>query len=281
MGTAKPSPIIVMDIDESLDSPELRLEVARCYPNVGAVQLRTHSGEEGQPPHNTVRLMTLFGMRSYLDSRAEGADERWNNVLLKWYESIVGKLCNHMKIFNRRQREIEGTEIYFDELVIELQEGALEARFHLDSNCDLPAREVRRLDQLREFYNSGMLGQGVAAVRMPSAASYEQQRVAGLEARAQAEARAEEEARAEQAAREQAALQAEQEAEEDFLESPALNKQMAQEAGELDLEALGYEIERKYSFPAVDFVIRYEPWDIVNQNGACREFNPATRSFMS
>lgn len=281
MGTAKPSPIVVMDIDESLDNPELRLEVARCYPNVGTVQLRTHPGEEGLPPRNTVRLMTLFGMRSYLDSSAPGADERWNGVLLKWYESIVGKLCNHMKIFNRRQREIEGTELYFDELVIELQEGKLEARFHLDSNCDLPVKELRRLDQLRELYNSGELGQEVTAVRMPSAASYEQQRLAGLEAKAQAQARAEEEARAEQEAREQEALQAEQQAEDDFLESPELNKQMAQEAGEVDLEALGYEIERMYSFPEVDFAIDYEPWDVIAADGASREFDPTTRTFTS
>lgn len=281
MATAKPSPIVVMDIDESLDDPELRLEVARCYPNVGTVQLRTHPGAEGQPPRNTVRLMTLFGMRSYLDSSAPGANERWEGVLLKWYASIVGKLCNHMKIFNRRQREIEGTELYFDELVIELQEGQLEARFHLDSNCDLPVQEVQRLDELRELYNAGALGEGVAAVRMPSAASYEQQRAAGLEAKALAEAQAEEEERAEQEAREQAAREAEQQAEDDFLESPELNKQLAQEEGELDLEALGYEIEQKYSFPAVDFAICYTPWDVIAADGATREFDPTTRTFTS
>lgn len=280
MTTAKPSPIIVMDIDKSLESPELRLEIDRCYPNVGTVQVRAHETPEDGIVRNTIRLMTLFGMRSYLDSSAEGANERWETVVLKWYGSIVSKLTNHMKIFNRRQREIDGTELYFDELVIELQEGELEACFALDSNSDMPAGDVKILDLVRELYNAGALGESVASVRMPSKRAYAEQREQGLKDKAVREAEAAKVAEEERLAKEQEALEAEKAAEESFLESPELEKQLSQEEGEVDLEQLGYEIEKKFSFPEADFALDYTCWDVVTQDGTCREFDSAARAFI-
>ena len=280
MTTAKPSPIIVMDIDEGLASSELKLEIGRCYPNVGTVQVRTHKAAEDSEARNTIRLVTLFGMRSYLDASAEGANERWSEVLLKWYRSIIYKLTNHMKIFNRRQREIDETEVYFDELIVELQEGTLEVRYKLDSNSDMPLAEVEKLDLVREFFNKGALGIEVAAVCMPSEASYTVQRERGLAEKAKRDAAAQEATKQERLAKEREILKAEKAAEESFLASPELERQLAQDEGEIDLEQLGYEIEQKFSFPEADFALDYTCWDVVAADGTSKQFDSTTGAFI-
>lgn len=41
MAQPRPSLTLILDIDERLDSEELRLEISRCYAHVGSVRPRT------------------------------------------------------------------------------------------------------------------------------------------------------------------------------------------------------------------------------------------------
>ena len=49
MGTKLPHPssLLILNIDEELDSKELRLEIDRCYSYLGAPLVRTASRPEG------------------------------------------------------------------------------------------------------------------------------------------------------------------------------------------------------------------------------------------
>lgn len=282
MTYAKPSPMLIMDLDERLVSKEVREEVNRCYPSVATVQIRTHAAPEGEDACNTMRLMVLYGMRDYLYSSKEGADELWNGVVEHWLESMFYKVANQMKIYNRRQREIEGTELNFSYLVVELQDGEFEVALHLDSNSDISAACVAFITQVRTLLNEGALGENVTRVQMPSDTSYAAQYEAGMEAKAQREAQAEAEAEAVAQAEAEAAAQAEAEAEEAFLESPELTEEVAEaERGEdeVDLEQLGYEIEKMYSFPEVDFALDYHMWDVAYADGTVREYDSEAGAF--
>ena len=150
----------------------------------------------------------------------------------------------------------------------------------------------------------------VIAVTLPSAASYEKQYAAGMEA---LEARKEAEAAAARAAEEAAAAEAEaaeRAAEESFMASPVLVAEAAEaaleaeeaadivvrariahdleevERGELDKTAeeivaeriaeeahLGEDIQKKYALPDADFALAFDQWTVVYADGSTRDFD--------
>lgn len=275
----KPSPMLIMDLDESLVTKEVREEINRCYPSVARVQIRTHETPEDGDVHNTIRLMVLYSY-PYLHSADEDADKMWDEVVEHWLHSIIYKVSNQMKIYNRRQREIEGVELNFDALVVELEDGEVEAALHLDSNSDIDAECVKLLTHMRTLLNAGTLGEGVKRVSMPSAASYAKQYEEGMAAKEEREAAAAAEEEAKAQAEAEAAANAEAEADEAFLESPELTEEEERTAEDIDLEVLGYEIEKKFSFPEVDFALDYRVWDIAYADGSTREFDSEAASFV-
>ena len=293
MSKPHPSMALTLDLDESIVDHELRLEIDRCYSYLGTPVVRTHPAADGEPV-NTLRMTVRVGAREYLDSSVEGADALWSDYIEHWLLNQVHAVDNQMKIFNRRQREESKPELVFTWLEIELQGGRLVVRMRLDSTCGIDPEESKWVSCVREALNAGALGKDVVAVTLPSAASYEQQYVAGMEA---LEARKEAEA-------------AERAAEESFMASPVLVAEAAEaaleaeeatdivvrariahdleevERGELDKTAeeivaeriaeeahLGEDIQKKYALPDADFALAFDQWTVVYADGSTRDFD--------
>lgn len=277
MAQVRPSLVLIMDIDESLATQKTREEVGRCYNHVGTALIRTHQTPRDAPVSNTMRMLVKLGTRRYLYSADEGADELWESVMEKWLYNEFYNVANSVKIYNRRQREIENVEIDFDWLKVELQNGDLSVSLYLDSNSDLPASCAKLLTQLRNALNADTLGKNVASVMMPSAQAYDVQKTAGLSAKKAREeqARREAEAAADRAAAQ--AAQAEAAAEENFLESPELLPE-----SDVVAEAKAYrdELMGKYTFDDPDFAIDYRIWTITYSDGNTRQYDSERGLFL-
>lgn len=225
-----PSMLLVLDIDEELDTKEQRLEIDRCYSYIGTPVVRTHTrAASDDEPCNIVRLIVRLGTKRYWQ-RGEEADALWNDVLKSWLFNQFYKLDNHLKIYNRRQREENTPELNFTWLEVDLENGAFTVRFRLDSTSGIPAEESAWLTAVRETVGTGSLGEGVTQVTLPSETSYAEQREAGLAAKAERERQEAEERERQHAEREAEARQREAEASEMFLESPALAAKAAEES---------------------------------------------------
>ena len=272
MAKPHPSIVLIFDIDESLDSPETRLELKRCYNYVSSTtSIRTHATDEEVGVQNTLRVLVKFGARQYLHSSDEGADELWNDILEHHLLNDFEKLANNMQIYNRRQREEDNDEVYFDWLEVELQGGELNVRFHLDSESSLPAERATMVTQVRSLLNAGKLGEGVTRVSIPSLSSYVQQKAAydAEEEERALQAAAEEEAR--RKAEEEARAAAEAAAEENFLESPELEAELDEETKYHleEAEVIG-QVRARYTLAEPDFVLDTRLWQVEYQNApAC------------
>lgn len=291
MAQPRPSGTIILDVDERLDSEALRLEVSRCYTYVGATLVRTHPAPaDGGEPVNVARLLVKLGTREYLHASAEGADELWNDVLERWLYNLLHKIGNNMKIFNRRQRDIEGTELFFDWLELDLQNGALAVLVHCDTASGVDPAASAMVSEVRRALNEGALGEDVARVLLPAPASWDAQVEAGIVAAAEREV-AEAEERAAAAEAERAAREAaEAAAEEAFLESPTLAAQVegveivgaAGAGADTVLEAPATEAEAEDPF-AVDeplFAVDYHLWAVENTAGEVRTYDSQAGAFV-
>ena len=271
MPQPRPSCTLVLDIDERLYSEDVKLEVQRCYAYVCATLVRTHPATEGEPV-NTARMLAKLGTRHYLHSTDEGADELWNDVMERWIYNELHKIGNNMVIYNRRQREIGGTELFFDRVEVELENGALTLAWRTDS--------ALLASRARALLNEGACGENVVRIQMPSDASYERQQQQAAENRARIEAEKAAAAEAEAEAARQAAEEAEKAAEASFLESPALKaEEEAAEAEGETREELREEIEEKYALPEADFAVDYTLWTVVFEDGTERDFDSTAGAF--
>ena len=242
MGQPHPTLTLILDIDKRLDSPHVQQEIRRDYAYVGSTLIRTHeAASEDAPIENTMHLVLKLGRRQYLYSKDEGSDELWNDFLEHWFYNAFFKLGNHMKIYNRRQREIGMPELVFDWIELELQNGKLRVRMHTDSNSDILPDTSTWLTAIRTALNAGALGENCGAeieqITLPSPEFYEKQLEEGL--KAQEEKRAQEEAQrlAQEEAEAAAKAQQEAEAEEAFLESPQLVQEAVEAAEAAEAEA--------------------------------------------
>lgn len=312
MAKPHPSMALLLDLDERVVTNDLRLEIDRCYSYLGTPVVRTHPATEGEAV-NSIRMMVRVGAREYLDSATEGADALWNEHIEHWLLNQVHAVENQMKIFNRRQRE-EGTpELMFTWLEVELAGGRLMVRLRLDSSCGIDPADSVWVSRVRTALNEGALGKDVVSVQLPSDASYEAQRTAGLAALAARKLAEEEAAREAEVAAEAAAAAAEEAAEAAFMASPALLSEAeeaaleAKEASDIvvqariasDLEAaergelektpeqivaeriaeeahLGEDIQKKYALPEADFPIAFDQWTVFYADGSARDFNAET-----
>lgn len=268
-----PSLALVFNVDESLATKENRLEVGRCFGYVACTcVLRARpSGDTGG---NTIGFL-VQGNQRYLHSSDEGADELWDDVIERWLYNQFYNLSNNLQIYNRRQREIEGDELVFDWLDVNLQGGELVCRLRLDSRSAVDPEASGAISQVRDALNSGALGEGVKRVVMPSAASYDAQREAGLAAKAQREAEAEEAAAAEAEQEAVAEQEARQAAEQSFTEDEALTDEPVED----ELARIERENEEKYSLQDADFDIDYTVWDVEYADGTLRTYDSAAGAF--
>ena len=284
MAQPRPSCTLILDIDEKLATETTRLEVKRCYSYVGTALVRTHPSSDDGTQTNVMRLLAKLGSRHYLRSSEAGADELWNSTIERWFYNQFHTVSNNMRIYNRRQREIGNTELRFDWIECDMENGALRVAMRLDSTCSVPPEKASILTQVRDALNAGTLGEDVVRIAMPSASSWEEQLEAG---RAAAEARAAEEEAAAQAAlaaEKEARAQAEAEAAEDFLESPELTQKAQQEAAEEQSEQDASEQKPEeendpFAEEVPDFAVDYRMWEVEYANGAVRVFDSEQNCF--
>ncbi len=312
MGQPHPTLTLILDIDKRLDSPHLQQEIKRDYAYVGSTLIRTHEPENNDEPiENTMNLVLKLGRRRYLYSSDEGADDLWNNFLEHWFYNAFHKLGNHMKIYNRRQREIGMPELIFDWLVLELQNGKLRVRMHTDSNSDILPDTNVWLTTIRTALNDGSLGADVIQITLPAPEYYEQQLQAGLIAE---EKRKEEQAAQERLRKDQEAAHAAQQealAEAAFLESPQLAQQdvaahVTDATGTADTASVAsientedtestaapehtsstsdfdhetYNNQADYSFAEPLFAVDYGMWSVAYMDGRVRLFDSHAHAF--
>lgn len=286
MAQPRPSLTLVLDIDERLDTEELRLEVNRCYNYVGSALVRTHPASEGEP-ENTMRFLVKLGTRKYLHSSDEGADELWNDVMERWFYNELHKVGNNMKIFNSRQRDIGAAPLMFDWIEVDLENGSLSVLLHCDDASGIDPAASTLLTTLRTALNEGILatestedaaGTQPTRVFMPSRASFADQFVSGMAAKAQREA-AEKAARAEaEEAQRAAQAAAEQEADQAFLESPELLASQEEVAAAPD--AAPEEAADPFAVDEPNFAIDYQLWSIEYPDGSVRTYDSSAERFV-
>lgn len=293
MAQPRPSLTLILDIDERLDSEELRLEIDRCYTYVGSTLVRSHPAPaDGSEPINTARFLVKLGTRKYLHSSDEGADALWNEVLERWLYNELHKVGNNMLIFNRRQRDIEGTELFFTWIDIDLENGALSVCVHCNSASGIDPSVSTVITALREAYNNNALGENVTRVYMPAPAAYEQQETEGMRRKQEQDALEEELRKAEEEQRRAEQEAAEAAAQEAFLESPTLVAQAseAKDTNELDSEPqsdqgiLDDDVNQQDDPFAVDepiFDVDYFPWEIEYADGSKRIYDHQRAAFIA
>ena len=191
---------LILDLDERVDSEDLRLEIGRSYAYVGSTLVRTHAAAgEDAPVENTMRMLVKLGTRQYLAAGEEGSNELWNDVMRDWFRNQFRKLGNQALIYNKRQKEMEdGSELAFTWLEVDLQNGTLPVRLHMDDVSGIAEDAADMLSLVRDAYNEGKLGDAgsIARVSMPSDEDWAAQVEAGAVAFAERKA-AEEAAAAE------------------------------------------------------------------------------------
>lgn len=312
MGTKLPHPssLLILNIDEELDSKELRLEIDRCYSYLGAPLFRVAARpSDRDTPYNVLRLnVKNVGSAHYVTSPSEETDELWA-MLTSWLRNQLHMIDNQMKIFNRRQREEGNPEIIFDHIEIALENGSFIASIHTDSVSGVDPAVVEQLCTLREMIASGAISAGLSAIAMPSEAAFAAQREAGLAAKAEREAALLAAAEAEASEKARVAAEAEEEASTLFMESPALVAQAAEEeiieqtaadpivkariaediekctnddsgktAEEIVADRIAEEahlhelMEEKYALPEADFVLDYSTWTLTFEDGSTCDF---------
>lgn len=279
MAEPRPSLTLVLNVDQSVATEDMRLEVDRSFGYVGSTVLRAHASEDGAPYVNNIDFLVKLGNRKYLRSSDEGADKLWDDVIERWLYNQFYTVGNQIEIFNRRQREIGNPELDFTYMNVNLENGALTVRTRLDSNGTVPPELSRTITKLRAAFNEGDLGEAVVAVAMPSETSFAAQAKAAAEQKAAAEAEEAEEKAAKAAAEAEAAAQAAAEAADpahNFTEAADLVEEEDDE-----MERMREQVEGKFALPEADFAIDYTQWTVVYADRSTRDYDSAQGAFVA
>lgn len=269
---------LILDLDERVDSEELRLEIGRSYAYVGSTLVRTHAAAvEDAPAENTMRMLVKLGTRQYLAAGEEGSDELWNDVMRDWFRNQFRKLGNQALIYNKRQKEMEdGRELAFTWLEVDLQNGTLPVRLRMNDVSGIAEDAADMLSLVRDAYNEGKLGDAgsIARVSMPSADDWAAQVEAGAAAFAERKAAEEAAATEAEAAAEAERAAAEEAAAEAFLESPELVEADARSAdGEGAVDGGGMEPpELVFELDEPTFAPTYRTWTVEYTDGTSKVF---------
>ncbi len=276
-----PSITLLLDIDESLDTEELRLEIKRCYTYVCSTLIRTHeagtkdipetqfSEEEGEQKINVAHLLIKMGTYKYLNPEDEGANELWEKSVAKSIHNAFFKISNNMQIYNKRQIQIGNEPLRFSWFDVELQNGELNVWFRLNSESAIDEAASQIVSAIREKLANKELGDGVKSLYLPSPSNYAIQLEEGLKAKAQREEdekiKAEQERIEAEAEKERLA----QERDEKFLESEEEEK----DETALEVEKIQAELAEKYDLNEPDFELNYDIWQINYKDGSCATYD--------
>lgn len=178
MAIIRPNLVLILDIDEKFATKATKDEIKRNYTHIGSPIIRSHEHEE--EPQNNATLMVDFGVRDYLHSDVENADQLWDDVVEQWIGNMLHKVGNNMKVFNDRQRKIRMPELIFDRMDIVLGDDELTIGLHTDPLSFIEKHLKTQVSTVRKLYNDGTF-KDVVRVNIPSTASYDEQRDAAWE----------------------------------------------------------------------------------------------------
>ncbi len=307
-----PSNLIVFDMAAEGFDEELKLDIVRSWTHIGEVLVRTHTTPGGEQPRNVIHIKVKYGCRPYLATDAGEADANWAERMEQHILATMRKVSNNLVAHNRRRRREGAPDIPFAAMEFELERGAMTMEFLLDSNGAVPAECAQVATAIRTALGAGALGQAVRVVA-PSPQAYEEQAALAAQerlAREQEQAARDEE----QAARdEELHAQAEQRAQERFMESPELvaaeqERAQAQETAGAEAEAAADEdaqadqaddpydhrvsplevppLSREewdalYGTHEADFALDYHMWRVVYADGSTRDFDSSVQAFVA
>ena len=269
----RPSLILHMDLDERLFSDEQVADIKRSYSYVAPPLVQSHAPADEARVENIMRFMIKLH-RPYWDKSNADAEELWQGVMPKWLHNMFAKVSNTITAANNIHAENGEPAFPYHWLELEFGDNALMA-VKTGSDSSFPAEGVDMVERVRDLMNEGVLGEGIACVRIPSRASYEAQLAAAEAAQAQAEAEqaagvAEEQAAEVDEAAGQEAVAAADAAAEGGLAEPA-------EAAEADAAE---QPEPAFAAPVLPaFDVDYGTWGIEYVDGTVREFDAATGAF--
>lgn len=283
----RPSLILHMDLDERLFNDEQVADIKRSYSYVAPSLVQSHAPADEARVENVMRFMIKLH-RPYWDKSNADAEELWQGVMPKWLHNMFAKVSNTITAANNIHAENGEPAFPYHWLELEFGDNALMA-VKTGSDSSFPAEGVDMVERVRDLMNEGVLGEGVACVRIPSRASYEAQLAAAEAAQAQAKAdQAAAEAAQAQAEAEQAAEAAEEQAAEADeaagREAVAAADVVAEgeaaefaEAGEADAAE---QPEPAFAAPVLPaFDVDYGTWGVEYADGTVREFDAATGAF--
>ena len=284
MSLPTPSIALLLDIDKSLDTEELRLEIKRCYTYVCSTLIRTHESEtkdiprtqfaqeEGEQKVNVAHLLVKMGTYEYLNPSEEGANELWEKSVINGIKNAFYKISNNMQIYNKRQEQIGSQPLRFSWFDVELQDGELNVWFRLNSESAIDDAASQILSAIREKFANKELGEGVKSLYLPAPSNYEVQLDEGLKAKKEREK--EKEIAAQQQRLEEQKQQDElaQARDEKFLEAQEEKDEAAAE-----LEKIQAELSEKYDLKEPDFDINYDVWQINYEDGSCAIYDSKTQ----
>lgn len=293
-----PSNLIVFDIADKVFDEELKLDIVRSWTHIGEVLVRTHTTPEGEEPKNVIRIKVKYGCRPYLAADGGESDANWAERMEQHLLATMRKVSSNAVAHNRRRRREGLAEIAFSSMEFELERGALMLEFLLDSNGEVPTECAHMAGQVRAALAAGELG-GAVRVVAPSPSAYAAQAAAARAAREAQAAQEQADAADQQAAQAQAAEQAEEQAAERFMESPELvaaeeareQEQAAEEAAQkaeqgqvspLEVKPLSrQEWDALYGQREADFKVDYHLWQVVDAQGAKRDFDSLAHAFVA
>lgn len=180
----RPSLILHMDIDASEFSEDLVAEFKRSYSHVAAVKAAAQlSAPESGPasPSGNMLTMEMRLHRPSWDAADAQAAELWSSIMPTWLHNKFRKLSATITGFNDVQVEAGRNPIHYAWISIDLDDGPAIA-FAANTDSSIPDNAIELIEAARSFTATGALGEGAAAVYMPSCDSLRSQYAAGSEA---------------------------------------------------------------------------------------------------
>lgn len=257
-----PSLTLQMDLDDALCTEEVVAAIKRSYAYVAPSSVVSHA-RNGALPENTLRLRTRLN-KPYWERDTEGAEEVWAESLLPWLANMAYKVSATMGAFNNVALK-EGTDvIVYDWLEVDFRDHVRVA-VHLGQDCAAVAETVGLVNAAREACNAGAFStEGLACIRIPSRASYGEQRARAAAAQAAGQGGGDE--ACQRAAGVAAASGGE------LQEGAVPDATGDATPGPVAGEAPGFEEEERTWEPDLTFDIDYARWGLEYEDGTVSEY---------
>lgn len=298
MSRVRPSLILHADIDEREYNDDLVASLKRSYAYVSPMVVASH-----EPAADDVENVLRYDIRmyrAYWDESDPEAAAQWDEVMPKWLHNMFYKVSSTITASNKMSSTHRTKPLYFAWTELQFGDNVTFA-FKTKEDCSLDDTYLEFVQQGRRLMNDGTFGSDVAAIRIPSRASYEQQKLAIIEEQRR---KAEEEAAAAAAQDEEHASEIPVDADQDAVsttndgESPtgenalttsasaAVAGKSAQQGDEGDAADAGEAIEASEEeqaepeLPHVNFDPDTTIWGIEYADGSVREYDSSAGAFV-